>query len=88
MAGWICRNAGAWKKQSLLRRRRRPDLMDTPQEERFSDLRLKQAKDVDAQVLATACPYCITNFEESRLNLEYENLLEVKDITEIVSEML
>ncbi len=62
--------------------------MDTPQEERFSDLRLKQAKDVDAQVLATACPYCITNFEESRLNLEYEDTLEVKDITEIVNEML
>ena len=62
--------------------------MDTPQEERFSDLRLKQAKDVEAQVLATACPYCITNFEESRLNLEYEDILEVKDITEIVNEML
>ena len=62
--------------------------MDTPQEERFSDIRLKQAKDVEAQVLATACPYCITNFEESRLNLEYEDVLEVKDITEIVNEML
>jgi len=62
--------------------------MDTPQEERFSDLRLKQAKEVEAQVLATACPYCITNFEESRLNLEYEDILEVKDITEIINEML
>ena len=62
--------------------------MDTPQEERFSDIRLKQAKDVKAQVLATACPYCITNFEESRLNLEYEDVLEVKDITEIVNDML
>ena len=62
--------------------------MDTPQEERFSDIRLKQAKDVEAQVLATACPYCITNFEESRLNLEYEDVLEVKDITEIVNDML
>lgn len=62
--------------------------MDTPQEERFSNLRLTQAKDVGAQVLATACPYCITNFEESRLNMEYEDILEVKDITEIISEML
>jgi len=62
--------------------------MDTPQEERFSDLRLKQAKETGAQVLATACPYCITNFEESRLNLEYEDVLEVKDITEIISEMI
>jgi len=62
--------------------------MDTPQEERFSDIRLKQATDVGAQILATACPYCITNFEESRLNLEYENVLEVKDITEIISDVL
>ncbi len=62
--------------------------MDTPQEERFSDIRLKQARAVGAEVLATACPYCITNFEESRLNLEYEDALEVKDITEIISDML
>lgn len=62
--------------------------MDTPREERFSDIRMKQAKEVGAEVLATACPYCITNFEESRLNLEYENVLEVKDITEIISDML
>lgn len=61
--------------------------MDTPQEERFSDIRLKQAKAVGARVLATSCPYCITNFEESRLNLEYEDILEVKDITEIIDEM-
>jgi Fe-S oxidoreductase len=62
--------------------------MDTPKSERFSDLRLVQANDVGAQVLATACPYCITNFEESRLNLEYEEVLEVKDITEIVREAM
>ncbi len=62
--------------------------MDTPIEERFSDIRLKQANDVGAKVLVTACPYCITNFEESRLNLEYEDVLEIKDITEIVNDML
>jgi Fe-S oxidoreductase len=62
--------------------------MDTPQKERFSDIRLKQAKETGAQILTTACPYCITNFEESRLNLEYEDILEIKDITEIISDML
>ena len=62
--------------------------MDTPQEERFSDIRLKQANEIGASILATACPYCITNFEESRLNLEYEDKIEIKDITEIVSEMI
>jgi Fe-S oxidoreductase len=62
--------------------------MDTPKGERFSDLRLDQAREVGAEVLATACPYCITMFEDSRLNLEYEEVLEVKDITEIIAEVI
>jgi Fe-S oxidoreductase len=62
--------------------------MDTPQSERFSDIRVKEANDVGADVLVTSCPYCITNFEESRLNLEYEDVLEIKDIVEIIQEVL
>ena len=62
--------------------------MDTPMGERFSDLRLIQANEVGAEVLVTACPYCITNFEESRLNLEYDDALEIKDITEIIQEVV
>jgi len=62
--------------------------MDTPKDERFSNLRVQQAKEVGADVLATSCPYCITNFEESALTLEYEEILEIKDITEIVQEVL
>ncbi len=62
--------------------------MDTPMGERFSDLRLEQANAVGADVLVTSCPYCITNFEESRLNLEYDDVLEIKDITEIIQEVI
>jgi len=62
--------------------------MDTPKGERFSDLRVEQAVGVGAQVLATACPYCITNFEDSRLGLKDEGSLEIKDILEIVHEAL
>ncbi len=62
--------------------------MDTPMEERFSDIRLKQAVAVGAAELVTACPYCITNFEESRLNLEYDEVIEIKDITEIIQDVI
>ena len=62
--------------------------METPKEDRFSDLRVAQAKEVGAQVLATACPYCISNFEESRLALPEGDPLEVKDITELVWESI
>ncbi|MCP3944723.1 MAG: (Fe-S)-binding protein [Desulfobacteraceae bacterium] len=62
--------------------------MDTPRQERFSDIRLNQARETGAGVLATSCPYCITNFEESRLNLGFEEVIEVKDVTQIISDML
>jgi len=62
--------------------------MDTPKGERFSDLRLEQARGVGAEVLVTCCPYCITNFEDSRLTLEYEKVLEIKDITEVIQEAM
>ena len=56
--------------------------------ERFSDLRIKQAVDVGAEVLATSCPYCITHFEESRLALKDGEATETKDITEILQEVI
>ncbi len=62
--------------------------METLKDERFSNLRLKQAIDVGAEQLVTACPYCITMFEDSRVVLNYEDVLEIKDITEIVAEVI
>jgi len=62
--------------------------METPKEERFSDLRLEQAIEVGAQVLVTSCPYCITNFEDSRLNRPDSEAIEIKDITEIIQEVI
>jgi Fe-S oxidoreductase len=62
--------------------------MDTPKGERFSDLRLEQAIEVGAEVLVTSCPYCITNFEDSRLTLEDSEVIEIKDITEIIQEVI
>jgi len=62
--------------------------METPKGERFSDLRLEQAIEVGAEVLVTSCPYCITNFEDSRLNLADSEVIEIKDITEIIQEAI
>jgi len=62
--------------------------METVKGERFSDLRLEQAAGVGAEVLATTCPYCITHFEESRIALEDSESFEIKDITEIIQEVL
>ncbi|MFP4037172.1 MAG: (Fe-S)-binding protein, partial [Desulfobacteraceae bacterium] len=62
--------------------------METAKGERFSDLRLQQAIDAGAEVLVTSCPYCISNFEDSRLTLDVTEQIEVKDVTEILQEAL
>jgi Fe-S oxidoreductase len=62
--------------------------METHKGERFSDLRLEQAVGIGAEVLVTACPYCITNFEDSRLALKERAAPEIKDITEIIQAVI
>ncbi len=62
--------------------------METSKGERFSDLRIEQAIAAKADVLVTSCPYCITNFEDSRMNLKDSEVLEIKDITEIFQEVI
>ncbi len=62
--------------------------METSKGERFSDIRLEQAVETGADELVTACPYCITNFEDSRLSLENGESIIIKDITEIISEVI
>jgi Fe-S oxidoreductase len=58
--------------------------METPREDRFSELRVRQALAAGAEVLATSCPYCITNFTDSSLGLDEGDVLEIKDVTEII----
>jgi Fe-S oxidoreductase len=60
--------------------------MDTDKRERFADLRLAQAREVGADLLVTSCPYCISNFEESRLALL--DGPEIRDLTEVVWQAL
>ncbi len=62
--------------------------METAKNERFSDLRLQQAIAVGAEVLVTACPYCISQFEDSRLTLKDGQGIEIKDITEVLQEVI
>jgi Fe-S oxidoreductase len=62
--------------------------METPKGERFSDLRLEQAVELGAEALVTSCPYCITNFEDSRINSKDSEALVIRDITEIFQEVI
>ena len=62
--------------------------METKKGERFSDIRLEQAIDAGADLLAVACPYCVLNFEDSVLSTEKSEVIAVKDIAELVLEAL
>lgn len=62
--------------------------METPKGERFSDIRLKQAIAVGAKALVTSCPYCISNFEDSKLTLDVVEDIAIMDITEIIQEVI
>jgi Fe-S oxidoreductase len=58
--------------------------METPIGERFSDVRVQQAASISADILATACPFCITCFEDSIKAEKIQNL-HVMDIAEIAA---
>ena len=56
--------------------------------ERLSDLRIEEAWSTGASILATACPYCITMFEDSVRTLNADNIIKVKDVSELFLEGL
>jgi len=61
---------------------------ETEKHERFSNIRVEQALGVGARELVTACPYCITALEDSRLVMNHADEIEIKDITEIIQEVI
>jgi Fe-S oxidoreductase len=61
---------------------------ETEKHERFSNLRIEQAIGVGAEELVTSCPYCITALEDSRLVMNHGDDIQVKDITEIIQEII
>ena len=61
---------------------------ETKKNERFSDIRVRQAIDAGADTLATACPYCMANFEDSVLSMDKSSVLQVKEIVELVADAI
>ena len=58
--------------------------LETKKGERLSDLRLEQAMETGASILAVSCPYCLINFEDSRLTAGNGDNIEIRDIAELV----
>ncbi len=56
--------------------------------ERINEMRTEQAMSVNAEVIATACPYCLQMFEDGIKTKEAEESLKVKDVAELIGEAL
>jgi Fe-S oxidoreductase len=52
--------------------------------ERLAERRVRDAADVGAEVIATACPFCLINLEDAVKTTGYEDKIEIMDIMEIV----
>ena len=61
---------------------------EVPAEERFSVLRVEEAAETGAEIIAAACPYCISMFEDALKTIGKEEELKVMDISELVLESL
>jgi Fe-S oxidoreductase len=58
------------------------------EEERLAEVRVKDAKELGAQVIAVACPFCLLTLEDATKVQGMEEEMAVMDILEILSEVL
>jgi len=56
--------------------------------ERLDELRLREAVETGAELLVTACPFCLINFREAAKTLNLEDKIKVVDLAELVRERL
>ena len=58
---------------------------EVPMGERFGELRIKDALNVGAEVLATSCPYCLNMLNDACKSLEQQDALEILELSEILA---
>jgi len=63
-------------------------LEGTNREEKLARRRVQEAVETGAQILATACPFCVLTLEEAVKLTGLEERIQVKEIMELVAEVL
>ena len=61
---------------------------EVEEERRLSDMRIEQAVEAGAEIVATACPWCYKMLQTSIQDLNLGVKIAVKDVSEIMSEVL
>ncbi|MEN8171924.1 MAG: heterodisulfide reductase-related iron-sulfur binding cluster [Chloroflexota bacterium] len=62
--------------------------LETDTDKRINQRRLQDALDVDADVVATACPYCLTMFEDAVNSKGIGEQIQIMDISEVLAKQL
>ncbi len=62
--------------------------MEEEPDKRVNIKRTEQAIEINAELVATACPYCLSMFEDGLKTKEAEDTIQVKDLSELVLEAL
>ena len=57
-------------------------------EERLAETRVKDAVAMGAEILATACPFCLLTLEDAVKTTGNEGKIEIRDIVELVAEVV
>jgi Fe-S oxidoreductase len=60
--------------------------LESSGQQRIEGLRLAEAVDTGARVLATACPFCKIMLESASTTAGHQDLIQIKDIAEILNE--
>ncbi|MFQ6068346.1 MAG: (Fe-S)-binding protein [Candidatus Bathyarchaeia archaeon] len=56
--------------------------------ERLAEIRVKDAVDMEAEILATACPFCLLTFEDAVKTTGLEEKVKIIDVAELLSQAL
>jgi Fe-S oxidoreductase len=62
--------------------------MEAGRGERINRMRIKEAKGTGADVIVTSCPFCMRMLDDGIKELELEEKIEVKDISELILESI
>jgi Fe-S oxidoreductase len=54
--------------------------------QRISEMRLNHAITTQAEIMATACPFCLQMFEDAAKAKQVEESLKIRDIAELIVE--
>jgi Fe-S oxidoreductase len=57
-------------------------------EQRLGEVRIREAVALGAEIIATACPFCLLNLEDAVTTTGLADKIQVRDIIELVAEAI